>query len=235
MVSATLLLGTFLGVVLAQITVGNIGDSITQGGCGCGAPDCQTTYSAQLQSLLGPSFNVTNFGVSGMTMLTNGRCGSVQMQDSNCSWVGTWAYPAALAAKCDIYTIFLGTNDAKNYNFHGVQDNWGPDSYALDYFVLINQLRRVSPSAKIFAVVPIPLYVDGQYGMNGTVINSFYPQIIPRIAAAANLAGVIDLHAYWTQHADSSYTCDGVHPVAKGNTLIATAMAQTILEQSESY
>jgi lysophospholipase L1-like esterase len=106
-----LLVVALLAVGHAVHTIGCIGDSITQGGC---KDMPNETYTAQLQALLGWSFAVSNFGVSGMTMLTDGLCGSVKPElGSNCSWVSTPAYPAALAAASDIYTVLLGTNDAK--------------------------------------------------------------------------------------------------------------------------
>jgi hypothetical protein len=56
--------------------LGCIGDSITQGGCNV-LPN--QTYVAQLAALL-PEWNIVNFGVSGMTMLTNGLCGASKPQ-----------------------------------------------------------------------------------------------------------------------------------------------------------
>jgi acyl-CoA thioesterase-1 len=67
----------FWSYVVAVKTVGCIGDSITQGGCKYGRNE---TYTAQLQVLLGNAYNVHNFGVSGMTMLTDGLCGASKPQ-----------------------------------------------------------------------------------------------------------------------------------------------------------
>lgn len=76
-------------------------------------------------------------------------------QPSNCSWVGTPAYPNSLAAKADIYTIMLGTNDSKFYNWFGVQNNLG-DSYVLDYLELVKRLRSLSSDPLIIPMIPIP-------------------------------------------------------------------------------
>lgn len=93
-------------------------------------------------------------------MLQNGLCGSFSPDwGSNCSWVGTSAYPAALAAKCDIYTIMLGTNDAKFYNWFDVQGSFSPDFFALDYLELAKSLKKANPKTTIYFMVPIPLYV----------------------------------------------------------------------------
>ncbi len=103
-------LASILALVAAaapQTRISCIGDSITAGVCS------QNThgYPAVLQALLGASYNVSNYGNSGKTMLTNGLCGPPA--GGNCSYVGTPTWPAALVSQPNIVTIMLGTNDAK--------------------------------------------------------------------------------------------------------------------------
>ena len=206
-------------------TIGCIGDSITAGGCNVRPNE---TYPAQLQQLLGPAFAVSNFGVSGMTMLTDGLCGATHpVPHSNCSWVGTPAYPAALAARSDVYTVLLGTNDAKQYNWAGVQNGGSADSFALDYLELLAQLRTLHRPL-LFALTPIPVFIDGQYGMNATFSNQFIPAQVRRIAALAG-AELIDLSVEFGRSGGSEKsTCDGVHPTPAGNAIIAAILAKRI-------
>ncbi len=96
---------------LSLIKVGCIGDSITAGVCGS-----KGGYPTLLQGLLGANFQVLNFGNSGKTMLRYGQPGDSAYWNQT-----TW--PAAQAANADIYTILLGTNDAKN---GGNSLNWFP-------------------------------------------------------------------------------------------------------------
>ncbi len=219
----------FLLLVAAAVakttSVGCIGDSITQGGCRFPA---NQTYVAQLAALLGPGFTASNFGVSGTTMLTNGLCGSFKPQSSNCAWTNTSAYPAALASVSDVYTVLLGTNDAKQYNWAGVQGVDTADSFALDYLTLLQRLRGVSPSALLYAVTPIPVFTDGQYGMNATFV-TFIAAQVRRIAPLAG-ALVVDLAVEFGRQGGSiASTCDGVHPTAAGNAIIARVLARRIL------
>jgi lysophospholipase L1-like esterase len=80
----------------------------------------------------------------------------------NCSWVGTPAWPGALAADADIITIMLGTNDAKYYNWFDLQNN-STDSYELDYFTMINALLAANTrTPEIILMSPPPLYIDGE-------------------------------------------------------------------------
>ncbi len=72
-----MLLLLFLVLVCGRsLKLGCIGDSITQGGCNVRPNE---TYVAQLAKLL-KNYQVSNFGVSGMTMLTNGICGASKPQ-----------------------------------------------------------------------------------------------------------------------------------------------------------
>jgi sialate O-acetylesterase len=213
--------------VSSTTTLGCIGDSITQGGCNVSPGQ---TYPSQLQVLLGSSWNVTNLGVSGMTMLTDGLCGAAHPQEgSNCSWVGTGAYPAALALKADIYTIMLGTNDAKYYNWFTLQNN-STDSYVLDYLQLILKLKSLrNPPPRVVLLTPPPLYPPYPYGMNGTVINSFLPVLVKRIASVVSVE-VIDVHLQYSRIAKPSWTCDGCHPDAPGYNAIAKIIMGGLLK-----
>jgi len=81
------------------IRIACVGDSITYG---AGIKGRVTkSYPAQLQELLGATYNVGNFGVSGRTLLKKG---------DKPYWENK-AYKNALDFKPDIVIIKLGTND----------------------------------------------------------------------------------------------------------------------------
>lgn len=61
---------------------------------------------------------VSNFGNSGKTMLKKGLCFA---SGGDCSYWNQPTWPAVLASEPDIVTIMLGTNDAKEFNWFGVQ------------------------------------------------------------------------------------------------------------------
>ncbi|HOV77962.1 MAG TPA: GDSL-type esterase/lipase family protein, partial [Sedimentisphaerales bacterium] len=90
-----------------------IGDSITYGS---GIADrANDSYPAQLQRILrqyDPAWQVSNFGVSGATLLRRG----------DKPYIRESAYTAALASKPDIVVIKLGTNDSKPQNWQYKED-----------------------------------------------------------------------------------------------------------------
>lgn len=63
--------------------------------------------------------------------------------------------------------------------------------------------------------------------MNATVINDFYPPLIKRLGSYLDVK-IIDLNSYWRINGSKSLTCDGCHPLPKGNELIATAMVDAL-------
>eukprot|EP00047_Mylnosiga_fluctuans_P013151 m.29766 g.29766 ORF g.29766 m.29766 type:complete len:232 (-) comp4695_c0_seq1:74-769(-) len=226
-----MLRGVTLALLLAAagaLKLGCIGDSITAGVCS------QTTggYPAVLQKLLGTSWEVKNFGNSGKTMLKYGGPGDSSYWNQT-TWRDAQAYNA------DIYTILLGTNDAKTFNWfpctgpNGTDCSWvGGDNYTADYVEMINILKALPSRPRIFIMSPPPLYPPFPFSMNKTVINYVIPSVIlPAIAkqsAAEPL--VIDLFdalggAGLTQ---PGITCDGCHPVDKGYEEMAQAMFKVL-------
>ena len=82
-----------------------VGDSITHGS-GTKIP-ARESYPAQLAGLLGPGWDVRNFGVSGATLLDKGDRPYTRQR----------LYKAALDFKADVVVILLGTNDSKPQNW----------------------------------------------------------------------------------------------------------------------
>src|SRR5579871_239964 len=80
-----------------------VGDSIT---AGVGASPGKS-YPDQLQALLGPKWQVKNFGVSGRTLLRQG----------DYPWWKESAYKDSHDFQPDAVVIMLGTNDTKPQNW----------------------------------------------------------------------------------------------------------------------
>ena len=181
----------------AAIKIGTIGDSITAGACSSGPAH---SYPAQLQDMLDKEWGNGTYAVTNL-----GACGST-MQKSPNGDSPYWQRPqfqALTQNKWDILVILLGTNDAKD-PVDGGPNNWhcGTDlpidmatcPYVQDYLAMIDLVRTLGPDANtppiIYAMIPVPLMQHGAIGANQTVINSVYPQLVPLIAAAANLTTV---------------------------------------------
>ena len=183
------------------IRIACVGDSITAGVHSSGGLH---PYPQQLQILLDmvhgtDAYSVTNLGACGSTMLKHGDSPFWKRPQ----------YKALTEGKWDIITIMLGTNDAKDPGSKG-PNNWQHDcggadattlqncSYASDYHDMIELVKtlgtRPGVAPKIYVMVPPPLMAEFAYGMNQTVINSVYPQLVPLIAAAnPAVTGVIDM------------------------------------------
>jgi acyl-CoA thioesterase I len=203
-------------IYVTSIRITCIGDSITQGGA------CTPhSYTDVLQTLVGTDHQVINAGISAKTMLKKGLCNDM----GDCSYWNTDSWPQALKSNPDVVTIMLGTNDAKSFNWEGIQQNLG-DYFALDYVDMVRIIRQLKPAPKIYLVVPPPLYEPYPFEMNQTIINKVYPNLIRDIAKAVD-ANFIDVYSTFTR---ANQTCDGCHPTAEGNNLIASAIHQKLLD-----
>merc|ERR1711957_1151862 len=104
-------------------------------------------------------------------------------------------------------TIMLGTNDAKDPDDHG-PDNWQHDcsspaahtdgcSFAASYKDMVDLVRTLGTTAgvapKVYGLIPPALMEPFAYGMNQTVINSVFPDLVPIIAKDNKLDGTIDV------------------------------------------
>lgn len=181
------------------IRIGMIGDSITAGVCSSGGSH---PYPQQLQILLDQAYgegvySVTNLGACGATMLKKGDSPYWKRSQFN----------TLTSSKWDIITIMLGTNDAKDPDDHG-PNNWQHDcsgpaahtdgcSFAEDYKDMVDLVRTLGTTAgvapKVYGVIPPALMEQFAYGMNQTVINSVFPDLVPLIAKDNKLDGTIDV------------------------------------------
>lgn len=205
---------------LNSLRVTCIGDSITEGG-GCGT----NSYTYLLQDLFGDTAIVTNAGKSSQTMLKKGLCNDLTL----CSYWNTGAWQTALESQPDIVTIMLGTNDAKYFNWEGIQQNLG-DYYSLDYVDMIKQLRSLTPQPEIYVLVPPPLYEPYPFDMNATIINEIYPIVMKDISTVTetNLISIYDAFREAEKTYTEPLTCDGCHPNAYANQIIADTIYSAI-------
>ena len=131
----------------------------------------------------------------------------------------------------------LGTNDAKSFNWEGVQQNVG-DFYALDYVDMIRIMRKNNKKRKVYIMTPPPLYQNstGQYpfSMNATIINKILPTLIPDISDVMETEFINLFQAILTSgYSPTELSCDGCHPTDVSNQIIATPMATCIEKGAE--
>ena len=192
----------------AAVRVACIGDSITQGS---GAAKGKS-YPAQLQALLGPSWLVGNFGVSGRTLLKKG----------DFPYWKEKAYQNALNFKPDVVIIMLGTNDTK-------PQNWQHEAeFVADYTELVKSFLALESKPRVYVCRPCPVPEPGNFGINETNVK----EEIKRIDALAveMKLGVIDMHAALADK--PQLLPDRVHPNTEGAAELAKAAFATLTEKS---
>ncbi|MBA4408839.1 MAG: sialate O-acetylesterase [Odoribacter sp.] len=193
-----------------KIRVACIGDSVTKG-FDLENPESQS-YPAQLQALLGASYQVENFGVSGTTLLNKGHL----------PYVLTEEYQRALAYKADLVIIHLGLNDTDPRDWPNFRDD-----FILDYLKLIRSFQNSeSQPPKVFICRMTPIFNAHPRFKSGTR-NWFWQiqQQIEQVAKAANVV-LIDLHTPLYSHPDLFK--DALHPDQTGAAIIAKTVFQHI-------
>jgi lysophospholipase L1-like esterase len=92
----------------------------------------------------------------------------------------------------------LGTNDAKHNNWNNPALN-AATQYQRDYATMIANFKQAG-ARQVFIMIPPPLYMDGVYGMNQTVINTVFPPSVKQIASQNQLPPPIDLFSLFQSH-----------------------------------
>jgi lysophospholipase L1-like esterase len=176
----------------APVKVACIGDSITQGaGAGKGR-----SYPSQLQELLGDSWKVGNFGVSGRTLLKKG---------DHPYW-NEKAYQNALKFEPDVVVIMLGTNDTK-------PQNWKFEAeFIPDYQELVKSFTGLATKPRVYVCRPCPVPEPGNFGINETNVKEEIKRL--DVMAQEMKLGVIDMHAALVDK--PQLLPDRVHPNAEG-------------------
>lgn len=189
----------------AAIRVACVGDSITAGfGAGRG-----NAWPDQLRKVLGPGWDVRNFGVSGTTLMKSG--------DSPYQKCG--AFNAAKEFNPDVVVIILGTNDTKPQNW----DKFKKD-FEADYKDMVSQFAALAAKPRIFISYPPYIAQGGSWGINE-------PNTVEEIAVVTRVAkdmklGIIDVHD--ALKGKDELIPDRVHPNAQGQTVIARAVLKAL-------
>jgi lysophospholipase L1-like esterase len=186
------------------IRVACIGDSITE----------LPYYPDELQSLLGTSYTVGNFGVGGSTVLL----------DTGKPYIDQIEFVKAKNFMPDIAIIMLGTNDARTDHYKSIEN------FVFDYMKLINEIQALESNPKIFLAKPPPLF-DNEYELKN---ENLLDGIIPRIEEIANDEGLLIIDVYAALENHPEYFWDGIHPDSEGAAVIANEVYEAIILSTES-
>ena len=181
------------------VKVSCIGDSITEGS----GADPGKSYPSQLQELLGDQWKVTNFGISGRTLLKKG----------DFPYWNEEKYQYALKSEPDVVIIMLGTNDTKPQNWKFEKE------FTADYTALVESFQALPTKPRIYVCRPCPVPEPGNFGINEKNLKEWTKRI-DKLAKEMDL-GVIDMHKALDDKPEM--LPDRVHP----NTAGAGEMAAT--------
>lgn len=208
-----IVIAIFTSLAVAQTRIAAVGNSITYG---YSFSDRSTQpYPAVLQSLLGSSYSVSNFGVSGATMLKLG---------DNSYWTKN-EYGNSKAFLPNIVIIELGTNDSKDYNWY-----MRPTEFPADYKSMINEFRALSSSPEIWICLAPFSNNEGWKIRDTTITKRINPDILQ--VALEKGTHVIDLHSTFTDH--SLIMSDSVHPTVAGAAKLAEIIREHMLADTLS-
>ncbi|MFD2788722.1 hypothetical protein KCTC52924_01032 [Arenibacter antarcticus] len=195
------------------IKIATVGNSITYGSKVVNRE--KNSYPAQLQELLGDSYEVRNFGVSGRTLLKKG----------DRPYWETEAYSNALEFEPDIVFIKLGTNDSK------LQNRVYLEEYESDYTDLIASFKAVNDKVRIVILLPLPAFTSDTTNIWNPILKD---EIIPKARSVAykTASEVLDLYQLFIDQPE--LLPDNVHPSSLGATVIANRLYETVMFQESS-
>lgn len=191
-----------------QIKVACVGDSITYGhGV---TPWHKNNYPAVLQNLLGDSYNVQNFGVSGTTAQSTG----------DQPYIETEVYKESINYNADILIFMLGSNDSKPENWADVE------TFKKEYLALLDTYITDEDSPKIYLGIPAKAFYDDENQTSGPTNYDIQDDIVKKIGdvikeiAAESGYKYIDIYELASQHSEW-FAKDNIHPNSDGAKAIA--------------
>jgi lysophospholipase L1-like esterase len=188
------------------VRVACVGDSIT---FGAGVEDrAKNNYPAALGRLLGPGYEVRNFGVNGATLLKKGDKPHWRLK----------AFQQATDFAPNVVVIKLGTNDTKPQNWkHGAD-------FAADLAAMADHFAALSSKPAVWLCLPVPVY-QTRWGINEKTLTG---EVIPTIRTVAERKKLKTIDLYSALSGKPALFPDKIHPNARGATLIAQAVAAAL-------
>lgn len=203
-----------LTVFAKQIKVACIGNSITYGAYIQNRE--KNAYPAQLQELLGNNYNISNFGVNGSTIHSEG----------DYPYINTNEYHASLELNPDIILIKLGTNDSKPQNWKNKAE------LKSNYLSIINKYRRCKSNPRIILLTPIKCFSPKGSEINASIIDNEIHTAIEELAFEQKLE-IINLQNIFDNNWQSHLIPDKIHPSSIGCGTIAQKIYQYIIASNE--
>lgn len=224
-VGVIVMVGIFHGTVVSSpvmstpvstqkiIKVAAIGDSNTFGSGVVSETDSSKAYPGQLQQLLGEQYEVSNFGLSGRTLLSTG----------DVPYTKEPAYEQSRDMQPGVVLIMLGTNDSKPWN-------WNLSRYEDELEAFVESYKKLASNPEVF-LLTVPAADENNMGIRSGVIADEVVPAIVRVAAITDTR-VIDIYNVTKNHL--SLFADGVHPDTSGHTIIASTVYDALTSPTGS-
>jgi lysophospholipase L1-like esterase len=170
----------------------------------------KNSYPSVLQGLLGPDYEVRNFGYNDASARF----------DADTPYVKKQVYQKSLAWNPDIVLLMLGSNDTK-------RRNWDPDIFRRDYAALVDSYQALPSAPRVILIAPIRIFQPLTIPVLGLYYETMETGVRPAIREIAaekglELVDLVDLFP------DSKYMMDGVHPQSAGARMLAEAIYSAI-------
>lgn len=193
----------------ARTKVACVGNSITYGFL---VQNRETNaYPAQLGRMLGPGYEVVNFGHSGTTVLRRGHR----------PYMLTDEFHRVMDFKADIAVIHLGVNDTDPRDW----PDYG-DEFMADYIALADSLRASNPRIRLIMALTTPLSATHKRFKSGT--RDWRDLVNKRIADAAAVTGAELIDFGRAMRNRQNLLVDGIHPDSAGATVLAATVCSAI-------
>ena len=202
----------FFGGKDERIRITCVGDSLTYGSGVLKTRELDS-YPAQLQSKLGTSHVVSNFGLRNATAATSGDLPYIDSEE----------YKKSLESNPDIVILMLGTNDTKTYN-------WNAVDYKEGLKTLVESYQQLETKPTVYLMRSPYCYAKNggeiaEYEVQPSIVSGELGEIIDTVASETGVE-VIDLYTP-TVGKEDLYT-DGIHFKAEGYKIIANEVYNVV-------
>jgi len=215
--------GAIATAVPAPFRVACVGDSITNGVnlIGAGTATGQT-YPAHLQSALGSGYNVQNFGVPGLSIMSVPPWNTTTTHQP---YTSSSQYARSIAFNPNIVIIMLGAGDSWFPPSTG--QTWSQSYMSLftSQYASLIQAYKNCPAHPIVYVALCSRIVANSHGLDPTVLNTIIVPAVAGIAAASSCPTINEFAA--TSPYGRLYQ-DGVHPAAALTPYISAAVYKAL-------
>lgn len=189
------------------IKIATVGDSLTYG---YGLENrVQDAYPSILLELLGSHYQVSNFGLSGRSLLSTSDYPYLQEKNARLSF----------ESEADIVIIMIGSNDSR-------PAYWNREQFIKEYRKFVESYLNLSSQPDVFVVAP-PYVPTSRFGLDNMVIKEYLQEIIAEIASELKVH-FVNLYPITEGHME--YYSDGLHLTPIGNRVIAQAIFYALVE-----